>query len=104
MTPTLSVEPRLQFNWIDLPEGEFTTQLISARVTYAMSPRLFASALIQYSSSSESVSTNARVRWEYESGSDLFVVYSEGRDTDRRGFLIIANRGVVAKFTKLFRF
>ncbi len=48
-------------------------------------------------------STNIRLRWKYEPGSDLFVVYSEGRDTDFRGFPRIANRGFVIKFTKLFR-
>ena len=103
MSPKLSLEPRLQWNWVDLPEGRFTTRLVSSRVTYTMSPRLFAGALVQYNSSSESISTNVRLRWEYEPGSDLFVVYSEGRDTDFRGFPRIANRGFVIKFTKLFR-
>ena len=69
-----------------------------------MSPRLFAGALIQYNSSSDSISTNVRLRWEYEPGSDLFVVYSEGRETDHRGFPLLANRGFVIKFTKLLRF
>ena len=69
-----------------------------------MSPRLFAGALVQYNSSSESISTNVRLRWEYEPGHDLFVVYSEERETDRRGFPLLENRGIVVKFTKLFRF
>ena len=104
VSPKLSLEPRIQLNWIDLPEGEFTTRLVSSRVTYTMSPRLFAGALIQYNSSSDSISTNVRLRWEYEPGSDLFVVYSEGRETDHRGFPLLANRGFVIKFTKLLRF
>ena len=44
-----------------------------------------------------------RFRWEYQPGSDLFVVYSEGRDAfsdDPRGLL---NRGLVIKLTRLFR-
>jgi hypothetical protein len=28
-----------------------------------------------------------RLRWEYTGGSDLFVVYSDGRDTRSRGGL-----------------
>ena len=104
VSPKLSLEPRLQWNWVNLPEGRFTTRLVSSRVTYTMSPRLFAGALVQYNSSSESISTNVRLRWEYEPGSDLFVVYSEGRETDRRGFPLLENRGIVVKFTKLFRF
>jgi len=43
------------------------------------------------------------LRWEYQPGSDLFVVYSEGRETNRRGFPVMANRGFVVKFTKLLR-
>ncbi len=103
VSPQLSIEPRLQLNWIDLPEGAFNTRLVSTRVNYTLSTRLLVATLIQYNSSSDSISTNIRLRWEYEPGSDLFVVYSEGRDTDFRGFPRIANRGFVIKFTKLFR-
>ena len=42
-----------------------------------MTPRMFVSALIQYNSSTNSVSTNARLRWEYLSGSEFFIVYNE---------------------------
>ena len=43
-------------------------------------------------------------RWEYEPGSDLFVVYSDGRLTDEAGFPLLLNRTFAVKFTKLFRF
>jgi hypothetical protein len=104
VTPKLSLEPRFQRNWIALPEGTFTTDLLSTRATYTMSARLFAGALVQYNSSNDSINTNVRFRWEYEPGSDLFVVYSEGRATDHHGFPLQKNRGFVVKFTKLFRF
>jgi hypothetical protein len=64
---------------------------------------MFAGALIQYNSSTHSFSSNVRFRWEYQPGSDLFVVYSEGRDMFGdvpRGLL---NRGFVVKVTRLFR-
>ncbi len=104
VSPKLSLEPRLQRNWIDLLQGSFTGTLLSSRVTYTLSPRLFMGALLQYNSSRDSLSSNVRLRWEYEPGSDLFVVYSEGRDTDLRGFPRISNRGFVVKYTKLWRF
>ena len=104
VTPKLSMEPRFQRNWIALPEGTFATNLLSTRATYTMSARLFAGALVQYNSSNDSINTNVRFRWEYEPGSDLFVVYSEGRATDHHGFPLQKNRGFVVKFTKLFRF
>ena len=33
-----------------------------------------------------------------------FAVYSEGRDTDERGFPLLQNRAFIVKYTKLFRF
>ena len=103
ISPKFSVEPRLSLNWVDLPEGSFNTRLVGARVTYTFSPRMFASSFIQYNSRSDSVSTSVRFRWEYEPGSDLFVVYSEGRE-DLSLTPFLANRTFAVKFTKLFRF
>lgn len=71
---------------MDLAQGSFTTQLIGSRVTYAVTPLMFVSALLQYNSSSHTMSTNARLRWEYRPGSELFVVYNEQRDTFTPGF------------------
>ena len=34
LTDQFSVEPLYSINWIDLPEGAFTTNLLGARVTY----------------------------------------------------------------------
>ncbi len=99
-----AIEPNIQLNFVDLPQGSFTTRLVSSRVTYTLTPRSFVGALLQYSSSGDSISTNIRYRWEYEPGSDIFIVYSEGRATDLRGFPTLENRGFVVKFTKLLRF
>jgi len=54
VTPKLSVEPSVSVNWIDLAEGRFTTELLRVRVNYALSPRMFVSALVQYNSDSSS--------------------------------------------------
>ena len=104
VTPQLAVEPRLSFNWVDLPEGNFTTKLVSARTTYVLTPRMFVAALLQYNSSVHALESNVRLRWEYQPGSELFVVYSEGHDTDVRGFPGLENRVFVVKFNRLFRF
>ena len=47
---------------------------------------MFVSALLQYNSGINAVSTNARLRWEYQPGSELFVVYNEERNTLSRSF------------------
>ena len=104
MTSQFSVEPRVTLNWIDLPVGRFTTRLIGSRVNFTMSTRMAASALVQYNSSNAALSSNARFRWEYRPGSDLFVVYSDGRDIIGTGFPRLQNRSFVVKMTRLFRF
>ncbi len=104
MTSQFSLEPRVTLDWIDLPVGRFTTRLVGSRLNFTMSTRMAASALIQYNSSNATLSTNARFRWEYQPGSDLFVVYSDGRDTVGPGFPGLQNRSFVVKMTRLFRF
>jgi hypothetical protein len=64
---------------------------------------MFVSALVQYQSRTDSVSTNARFRWEYLPGSELFVVYSDGRTTLSRGIPDVENRSFVLKVTRLMR-
>jgi hypothetical protein len=104
VSPQLSLEPRLSVNWVRLAEGRFVAQLLGGRVNYTISPRSFIAALVQYNSSNDSLGVNARFRWEYRPGSDLFVVYSDGRDTLGPGFPKLVNRSLVVKLTRLVRF
>src|SRR5882672_9570558 len=104
MTTQFSLEPRVTLDWIDLPVGRFATRLVGSRVNFTMSTRMAVSMLLQYNSTNAALSTNARFRWEYRPGSDLFVVYSDGRDTVGPGFPRLQNRAFVVKMTRLFRF
>ena len=108
LMPRLAVEPTLSVNWIETPQGSFRTDLLVSRVTWTLSPRMFFSGLIQYNSSTRTVSNNLRLRWEYSPGSELFVVYTEDRDSDPlrpdRYTGGLRNRGLVVKVNRLFRF
>jgi TolB-like protein len=104
LTPQFSVEPSVSYNRIDLPEGRFTTGLVSTRTTYSVTPLMFVSALLQYNSSNNSLSTNVRLRWEFLPGSELFVVYNEQRDTLAINFPELENRALVIKINRLFQF
>jgi len=103
--PQLSLEPSLSFNWVDLEGlGDFTQHVAATRVSYSFSPRLFLSGLVQYSSLAESISANLRLRWEYAPGSEIFVVYTEERDTDVFDrFSELSNRALVIKVNRLLR-
>jgi hypothetical protein len=98
-----SVEPTIQRTRISLPQGAFTTTLVRTRADYAFSPRMFASALVQYNSIDRSFSSNIRYRWEYKLGSEFFVVYTDERDTTSRGYPGLKNRAFVIKVTRFFR-
>jgi hypothetical protein len=100
----ISLEPAYTLNNVDLAEGHFTSHLVSTRATYTVTPLMFVSALVQYNTESRSVSTNARLRWEYQPGSELFVVYNEQRDTFGVRFPELANRAFIVKVNRLFRF
>jgi hypothetical protein len=104
LSPQVSIEPTYSLNNVDLAEGSFTIHLVGTRVIYTMTPRMFVSALLQYNSGANVVSSNLRLRWEYQPGSELFVVYNEERDTLVRRFPALANRAVVVKINRLFRF
>ena len=103
LTPRLSVEPSISLNWVDLPGASFTTRLAGSRVTYTVTPLMFVSALLQYNTSTSLVSANARLRWEYQPGSELFVVFNQERDTLSRSFPGLRNP-IVVKVNRLFRF
>jgi hypothetical protein len=105
VTSRLGVEPGISFNWVDLAEGSFVAKLLTARVTYNLSPRSALMALVQYNSEGNVLGANVRFRWEFRPGSDMFVVYNEGRDTTlgvNRAEL--SSRSFVVKVTRLFRF
>ncbi len=98
-----SVEPTIQRSSVELPNGNFTTTVLRTRADYAFSPRMFASALVQYNSADRSFSSNIRYRWEYKLGSEFFVVYTDERDTRTSGYPGLKNRAFVVKVTRFFR-
>ena len=104
ISPQLAIEPSVSVNRLTLPVGSFTTNLVSSRVTYTLTPKMFVSGLVQYNSSRRSVAANVRFRWEYRPGSELFIVYNDTRDTGSAGFPDLQNRAFIVKINRLFRF
>jgi len=96
ITNQFVIETNISLNW--LSRG-------GARATHTMTPRMFVAVLVQHSLTSRSLAANLRFRWEYQPGSELFVVYSDAHDTSRTlGPYLPQNRGVDVKCNKLFRF
>jgi len=105
-----SFEPTISINRVDIPGSVVTTKLYRTRADYGFSPLMFVSALLQYTSTDRAFSSNLRFRWEYRSGSELFIVYTDERDlTDPRFALAtqvlgVKNRAFVVKINRLLRF
>jgi hypothetical protein len=100
----LSLEPSVQVNRVELDQGAFTTTLVGVRTVYTVTPRMFTTALVQFNSANDVVAVNARLRWEYRPGSELFLVYNEERDTRAAGLSDQATRAVILKINRLWRF
>lgn len=108
----LRLQPHVELNvdWsrndVRLSSGAFVANTMRFRGDYAFSPRLTATAFLQYDDQSDRAAVNARVRWTTSPGSDLYVVWNNtwptalerGIPWDRplRGAL-------VAKYVRFFR-
>lgn len=86
-----------------LPPTEFNPTLLQGRLGLYFTTRLLADAFLQYNSELEDFSTNLRFNYKYRPGSDLYVVYTERRDT--RGLPSdVVDRSFTVKWTCLFAF
>jgi hypothetical protein len=103
MRRRLYTEPTISLNRVDRAAGPALNNLVSVRATFTISPRTLLSALAQYQSRTDSLTLNARFRWEYLPGSELFIVYNDGRTTLHPGFPELENRSFVVKVTRLVR-
>ncbi len=101
--PQFAIEPGISLTWVDLPVGSFAARLLTSRFTFTPTNRMFVSSLLQYNADAHTMSSSIRWRWEYIVGSELFVVYSDGRDTARLGSTLL-NRSFAVKATRLVRF
>lgn len=100
----LAVEPGISLNWVDLPFGDFTVRQLTTRVILTPSPRMLISGLAQFNAATHAINSSLRLHWEYQPGSDLFLVIHRRRDTTTPGFPDLSNHSVALKVTRLVRF
>jgi hypothetical protein len=90
-----------QINDIDLTSGSFVTHLVTGRVNYYFSTKVFVNALVQYNTDTNQWSSNVRLDIIHRPLSDIYLVYNERHDS-RSGAMI--SRAVIAKMTYLLAF
>ncbi len=90
-------------NDVKLPQGDFVTNLVRARLSYSFTSRLFVQTLMQYNDRADVWSTNLRVGWLQDANTGLFVVYNDTRGLyDLRPTPLREDRSLVIKFSRMF--
>jgi len=91
-------------NNVNLPQGDFDTNLVRTRLSYSFSPRIFTQALIQYNDRADIWSMNLRFGWLQAANTGLFIVYNDSRglydlfpDRPER-----TDRSLTLKFSRMF--
>jgi hypothetical protein len=74
--PGFSVEGRYEHNDVQLPEGDFATNLVRVEGGWQVSPWASFTGNVQYDDVSEIMGLFARFRWIIHPGNDLFLVYT----------------------------
>ena len=104
-----NAEFTLQRNDVNLPAGDFTSNLFRTRLSYAFTPRIFLQSLLQYNDQADLWSMNARFGWLQSANTGLFIVFNQVSYLDIvdnpglfYGFGDLSNRSLTIKYTYLF--
>jgi hypothetical protein len=112
LNPTLRIRPSEIFqmevaysrNDVNLPQGNFETNLVRTRVSYSFNTRIFTQALVQYNDRADLWSMNLRFGWLQAANTGLFIVYNDSRglydlypDRPER-----TDRSLTIKFSRMF--
>ena len=87
------------YNDLQLPGGDFTTNLLRLRTSYSFTTRMFLQALVQYNTRSNQWSGNFRFGWLNTAGTGLFIVYNEIQGLKNIGPI---QRTLIVKFSRQF--
>ena len=89
---------------ITLPYGDFVAHLVPIKASYAFTPLASLQALLQYNSQTAQFSSNVRLALLDRSGTGLFLVYNDRRDTSSFTPIETLGRSFVVKYTRLLDF
>jgi len=80
--PHLFASLEYELNAIRLDEGSFNVEIVQSRINFLFTPDISWSNTIQWDNRSRLAGINSRLRWEFEPGSEMFIVYNETLDTE----------------------
>ena len=79
---SISSSLTLDYQDVDLPQGDFIRQLIGVKFAYFFTPRVFVQTLTQYNNQAEIFTANLRFAWLNTAGTGLFIVFNDGEEAD----------------------
>lgn len=80
-SPYLTVSAFLEWNNVNLPEGEFSNQLFGSRLEYAFNPRVFGLLYTQINQDADLFVLNFRLQWIPIIGADFFFIVNHIMNT-----------------------
>ncbi len=95
-------------NFVRFPDRDqrFDVHLVRLRTQAALNTKLSTNFFIQYNSAADVISANARFRYNFREGNDLWIVYNEGLNANRHRetpFLPFTDtRTILLKYTHTF--
>jgi hypothetical protein len=89
---------------VKLSYGNFVNDLVPLKVGYSFTSLASIQALVQYNSQASTVSSNFRLAVLNRSGTGLFVVYNDRRDTSPVTREEVLGRSLIVKYTRLLDF
>ncbi len=84
-------------------DGNFTDRLAIANLAFAFTESISWTNLVQYDNASKTVGVNSRLRWEVESGRDLYLIWNNGWNADHEHVRPLVTQAFV-KIAWTFRF
>jgi Domain of unknown function (DUF5916) len=108
--PDLEVTGLLQYNLVRFPARDQTylAPIGQIKALATLSVKFSASALVQYNGADDTIAANLRFRYNPREGTDVYIVYNEGRNTDRLSRTPVppslSGRALYVKFNYTFNF
>lgn len=104
----LTVSGSYQPTWADfsIRNQSFITHIFGIKANIALNTKLSTNTFLLYNSAAAAAGINFRLRYNPKEGTDFYLVYNEGLNTDRERELpnlpISANRSVLLKYSMTF--
>jgi len=87
--PGLKLGAGWQTNWVDLPQGAFTAQIINTDFSWSLTNWMLLQGLVQWDREADLLAANVRFSWEYREGSRLYLIVNPSHQGDENELLVL---------------